>query len=221
MTMGEKVLQIATLGLYANERVDQVVLMKGADKLVLLYTEANKDDVVSFKERHAKAKHPIDAELVDPWGYESILATVLDIILRHKEYTVQFNISCGTIAMRAACHMAAVLIEAPVYFVAETERDAGRPLVEVQPLSLSKLTAPKRTILSNLIRLGGHVQSQKELADVEGAHPSSISKHLKELESQKYIRRSREGGKKTIEITELGKVILRLKDARRDRVWGG
>ena len=213
-------LHIATLGLYANERIDHVLMKRGADRVVLIYTERNEEEVREIRTRYKSKGIPVESELVDPWRYEEILAKIIEVIIRHPNHEIEFNISCGSRVMAAASHMAAVLTESTVYFVTEREETRIGDLVTVQPLSLNMLTEPKRRILENLQVNGGAVGSQAELGSRAELHAASISRHLKELEQVGYIEREKHGHKKSISITTLGRAILALKNLRRQRKWG-
>ncbi|MEM2141680.1 MAG: winged helix DNA-binding protein [Candidatus Thorarchaeota archaeon] len=217
--MPNKVLQIATLGLHANQRVDRVLVEKGANKLVLVCTQNNLEDVAEISGRHSRLGFPIEQILVEPWDYEAILSSVLKVVIDHPGYDVIFNISCGTTAMRAACHMASILIGAPVCFITEEEGQIVKNLVEVKPLSPRTLTPVKAKILETLTRSGGSVKKQRDLCRLVDLGTSSISKHIKQLEREGYVRVSRERGRHSIEITQLGETVLQLKKARRMRAW--
>lgn len=216
-----KRLQIATLGLYANERIDHAVLKRGTDKIVVIYTEKNKDEVDDIRERYTGYGIPFDAKRVEPWNYDGVLSTLLEVVLAHPEYDVEFNISCGTRVMTSAAHMAALFTDTPVVFVIEVDSNVIGHIVEVQPISMSLLTPQKRIILQRIVDMGGIVESQRELGSCVEFGVSSISKHVKKLERAGYVQRYRRGRTKTIEITELGRVMLRLKQVRKGRVWKG
>jgi len=217
--MVRRILQIATLGFYANERVRHVTTRRKADEVHLIYTEENSAELEKIREMYSKDRIPVSHSCVHPWKYESILADILKIVVAHKEYDIEYNISCGTIAMRAACHMAAILTDSPVHFVGEKAGDVVGDLETVQPLSISQLTSPKKRILRSLMENGGSVQSQTELGSRVSLGVSSISKHIKELQKYGYIKKTIENGKHSLEITDLGKIILELKQIRKDRKW--
>lgn len=218
--MVRRILQIATLGFYANERVRHVTTRRKADEVHLIYTEENSAELEKIREMYARDRIPVSYSCVHPWKYESILADILKIVVARKEYDIEYNISCGTIAMRAACHMAAILTDSPVHFVGEKAGDVVGDLETVQPLSISQLTSPKKRILRSLIESGGSVQSQTELGSRVSLGASSISKHIKELQKYGYIKKTIENGKHSLEITDLGQIILELKQIRKDRKWG-
>jgi len=218
--MVRKILQIATLGFYANERVRHVTTRRKADRVYLICTSENLDELETIKTLYNQDRIPVNHSCVEPWKYESILADILKIVVAHKDYDIEYNISCGTIAMRAACHMAAILTDSPVHFVGEKAGDIVGDLETVQPLSISQLTSPKKRILYSLIEHGGRVDSQAELGSRVSLGVSSISKHVKELQKYGYIMKSIKSGKHSLEITNLGRIALELKQLRKNRKWG-
>jgi CRISPR locus-related DNA-binding protein len=213
-------LHIATLGLHANERVDYVLMKCGGDKLALVYTEKNSDELKEITARMKRAGIPVIAKRVDPWGYHKILNGILEIVLEHSEYEIEFNISCGTRVMTSAAQMAALFIDSTVYFVTEKDGDVMGEIAQVEPISVSMLTEPKKNILSELVDLGGSVDSQKKLGTRTSLRASSISKHLKELERAGYISRELHNRQKSVEITGLGRTVLQLKRVRKMLLWG-
>jgi len=213
------VLQIATLGLYANQRIDYVLNRCAADKLVLIGTEENKEEIEAFKSRFNNQNYPFDYRILEPWNYEKILATVLEIVLEHPKHMVEFNISCGPPTMRIACHMAAVLLEAPVHFVSEEGEKIIGDLVTVKPIPISKLTEPKRNILHELAKKENGINSQTDLGSKVELRASSISKHLKELRAANFVVTEKIGLRNQTTITDLGRMILRLKETRKERIW--
>ena len=48
----KKRLHIATLGLYNNMLVEHVITKRGADKIAIIYTERNEEELRGIKERH-------------------------------------------------------------------------------------------------------------------------------------------------------------------------
>jgi CRISPR locus-related DNA-binding protein len=210
-------LQIAPLGFYANERVRHVTVKRPADKVILIYTPENKDKMEEIMDSYRKDRIPVESLSVKAWKYNSILADILEVIIEHEKYDVEFNISCGTIAMRAACHMAAILADCPVHFVGEKEGDVVGDMETVQPLSYSQLTSPKKNILKKLVEVGGKVESQRELGSRAGLRASSISRHVKDLLKYGYVTKTIENGKHTIQVTDLGRVIIRLKKVKAQR----
>ncbi len=207
-------LQIATVGIYANERINHVTTRRPVDKIHLICTEANMPDVQSIISHYETERIPVTYSCVQPWSYAETLAEVLDVVMQNPGCDIEFNISCGTTGMRAACHMAAVLIEAPVHYVGEKPDDVVGSLITVQPLTTSKLTEPKKKILTVLIDNGGRVESQADLGSRTNLGAASISKHIKELVRLGLVEKVLLGGKNSIRATTLGKVILRLRTAR-------
>ena len=81
--MSRLTLQIATLGLYANERIRYVTTRRPVDKIYLIYTEMNRPDVEAIVEQYRREGVPVSCTCVEPWSYAGILAEVLDVIHDH------------------------------------------------------------------------------------------------------------------------------------------
>jgi len=198
-----------------------VVLKRGADRVVVIYTEENEKELVDIRARYRHYGLPLDARKVEPWSYEEVLSEILEVVLDYPNHEVEFNISCGTRVMTTAAYMAALFTDSPVLFVSEVDDKVIGDLIEVQPISVSMLTSVKRRILADLVKMGGCVESQRSLGSRVELGVSSISKHLRHLEAAGYIKRSRKNRRNVVEITGLGRVVLRLKEVRKERIWNG
>ncbi len=212
------ILHIATLGLHANDRIGHVVIKRGADKVVLLYTAENKDTLESVLEPFKKAKIPVELMLVSAWSYNDILVAMLEVIAAHEKYTIEFNGSCGTRAMTAAVYAAAMITDSPVYLVPDS-KELLDELIEVRPVSVAVLTPQKRHILERLERLGGSIKSNKELGTRISLNATSVSKHLSALARAGYVEQYRENGCLKTTITALGRAVLKIKQIGRQRKW--
>ena len=215
----KKRLHIATLGLYHNDLVEHVITRRGADKIAIVYTESNEEDLQGIIEKHETSKVPVITTKVPPWDYHEVLSAILEIVVHHKDYDIEYNISCGTRVMTAAAYLAALFTDSPVYFVMDPDKEEIGDIVKVQPISVSLLSEPKRKILERLAELGGAVNSQRELGSSVDLKASSISKHVNSLHEAGYVSNSREGQKKGLEITNLGRIVLNLKTFRKDNNW--
>lgn len=216
----KKRLHIATLGLYHNDLVEHVITRRGADKIAIIYTKTNEEDLQGIIERHQTTMVPVVATMVPPWDYHEVLSAILEIVVAHKDYDIEYNISCGTRVMTAAAYLAALFTDSPVYFVMDPDKETIGDIVKVQPISVSLLTEPKKKILERLEELGGTINSQTELGSRVDLKASSISRHVNSLHEAGYISKVQDGTKRGLEITNLGRIILNLKTVRKDTVWG-
>ncbi|MGV9170828.1 MAG: hypothetical protein ACOC38_12930, partial [Promethearchaeia archaeon] len=91
--MDNNTLHIATLGIYANERVDHAVMKRSVDKVAIIYTQANRNEVEEIKDRYHQYGIPITTKEVEPWNYEKILASILQVVADHPGYSPEFNVS--------------------------------------------------------------------------------------------------------------------------------
>ena len=199
--------------------VEHVVTKRGADKIAIIYTEKNEEDLESIRKKHESKQVPVISRKVPAWDYHEILSTILEVVAEHEDYDIEFNISCGTRVMTAAAYMAAMFADAPVFFVMDPDKEEVGDIIEVQPVSVVMLTEPKRKILHRLNELGGKAKSQKALGSKTELGASSISKHLNSLDAAGYISRCQNGRKACVEITNLGRIILNLKTFRKDNIW--
>ncbi|MBY8998477.1 MAG: CRISPR locus-related DNA-binding protein [Candidatus Thorarchaeota archaeon] len=212
-------LHIATLGLYHNMLVEHVITKRGADKIAIIYTERNEEDLEGIKERHETKMVPVISRKVPPWDYHEVLSTILEVVSEHEDYEIEFNISCGTRVMTVAAYLAALFSDAPVFFVVDPDKEEIGDVIMVQPVSVVMLSQPKKKILQRLDELGGKSDSQKSLGSRTDLGASSISKHLNSLDAAGYISRSQSGRKTCVEITNLGRIVMNLKTFRKDNIW--
>lgn len=215
-----KRLHIATLGLYRNQLVEHVITKRGADKIAIIYTEKNEEYLEGLVKRLESNKIPIITKKVPPWKYHEVLSAILEIVSKHEDHKIEYGISCGTRVMTTAAYLAALFTDSPVYFVKNPYADEIEEIIEVQPFSVALLTKPKKKILNGLESHGGSVNSQKDLGSRVELGAGSISRHVKELCDAGYVTRKHDGKKKTIEITNLGKIVRNLKAFRKNRIWG-
>jgi CRISPR locus-related DNA-binding protein len=211
---------IATLGIHANEKIDYVITKKGADKIGIIYDEINEEEMYKFRNHYLELGVPIVAKKVEPWNYRNILAGILEIATENADYEIEYNVSCGTRVMTAAAHRAAILTDSKIYFVMGDYGDPLEEIVEVQPISVTTLTEPKKNILSKIDELG-IIDSQKQLGSKTELKVASISKHLTELDESGYISRERKGRKNMISLTDLGRAILKIKQYRKGKICDG
>lgn len=215
-----KRLHIATLGLYQNILVEYVITRRGADKVALIYTEGNEEDLVRIQQEIEGNMVEVITRKVPPWDYHEVLSAILEIVSDHEDYEIEYNISCGTRVMTTAAYLAALFTDSSVYFVKSTTKDLVGDIIMVQPVSVALLSEPKKIILKKIEEAGGTIGSQSMLGSRADLKASSISKHLNVLEDAGYIIRTRQGRKTRVEITNLGRIVLNLKAFRKGHVWG-
>jgi CRISPR locus-related DNA-binding protein len=215
-----KYLHIATLGVHHNILVEYVITRRGADKVALIYTERNEDDLMAIRKEIEENLVEVIAKKVSPWDYHEVLSAILEIVAENEEYEIEYNVSCGTRVMTAAAYLAALFTDSSVYFVKSTEKEEIGDIIMVQPFSVALLSEPKKIILRKIEEGGGSFDSQSMLGSRADLKASSISKHLNTLEDAGYIIRTRHGRKTRVEITDLGRIVLNLKAFRKGKVWG-
>ncbi|MHA2207396.1 MAG: HFX_2341 family transcriptional regulator domain-containing protein [Candidatus Thorarchaeota archaeon] len=215
----KKRLHIATLGLYRNALVERVIAKRGADKIAIIYTDQNEEDLKRITSEKKAKGIPVISQKVKPWDYKNILSEILTIVSNHEDYDIEFNISCGTRVMTAATYRASLFTDSSVYLMSDPPGQENGEMIEIEPLSDALLTKPKRNILTRLKELGGASESQKDLGTRAELGASSISKHLNSLGAAGYILRDQCGGRTRVELTDLGRIVLNLKTYRRSKIW--
>ncbi len=211
-------IHIATLGLYSNEMIEYVLLRRGADKIILVYTEESEIQFFSIQQNLRKRGMDVLPCKVVPWQFDVTLAKILEEVTKHPESILEFHASCGTRVMTAALQVAALITESSVLFVEREMSGALGRIVEIEPAVIDKLTPRKRDILIGIQKLGGSV-TQKELVKDLSVQRSGISKHLKGLVASGYVDSRAETRPKSYEISHLGRVILSSKQFRKMTVW--
>jgi CRISPR locus-related DNA-binding protein len=213
------ILQIATLGLFDNERVIHASTKRKVDKLVVISTEKNRDEIEQMAKDFKRRRIPFDHVEVDPLKFKPILAAVLDVVAKHPEYDVEFNVSCGTRIMAGAAHMAASVIGAPLIFVVTSDDEESYDMTILGYPNDAILTAGRRKVLAALANMNGKSTSIKDLAAESGFSRGMATRHVNALNKAGYV--VKKGSRPVIvEITDIGKIILRLKQLRKERGWG-
>ena len=211
-------IHVATLGLYSNEMIEYVLLRRGSDKIILVYTEESEIQFISIQRNLRKRGMDVFPCKVVPWQFEVTLAKILEEVTKHPESILEFHASCGTRVMTAAVQVAALITESSVLFVERELSGALGRIIEIEPASIDKLTPRKRDILIGIQKLGGSV-TQKELVKDLSVQRSGISKHLKGLVAAGYVDSRAETRPKSYKISDLGRVILSSKQFRKMTVW--
>ena len=157
---------------------------------------------------------------VPPWDFIKVLSGILEVVNEHKDYDVEYSISCGTRVMTMAAFRAALYTDSPVFFVSNPYEDEIGEIINVEPVSVALLTKQKRNILNRLDELGGVAGSQADLGSRVELGAGSISKHVNNLAAAKYVTKEKRGRETRVEITELGRIVLNLKNFRKKKVWG-
>jgi len=199
--------------------VEYVITKRGADKVAIVYTEKNVEELSRIKLEIQGNLVDVITKKVPPWDYHEVLSGILEIVSKHEDYEIEYNISCGTRVMTSAAYLAALFTDSPVYFVKSVDDQIG-DIIEVQPFSVALLSESKKIILQKLVEVGGTVDSQRELGSRADLKASSISKHLHTLEDAGYIIRTPHGRETKVEITNLGRIVSNLKAYRKGKVWG-
>ncbi len=213
------ILQIATLGLFDNERVIYASTKRKVDKLVVISTEKNREEVEQMTRDFKKRRIPFDYVEVNPLKFKPVLAAVLDLVATHPDYDVEFNVSCGTRIMAGAAHMAATVIGAPLIFVVNSDDGESYEMTTFGYPNEAILTAGRRKVLAALVNMDGNSTSIKELAEESGFSRGMATRHVNALYRAGYV--VKKGSRPiAVEITDIGKIILRLKQLRKERGWG-
>ncbi len=204
--MAERV-QIATMGKYEPERLKFVLFKRKWDKLVILHSSQSKENAEMIKE-DIGGQMPVCLKEVNPWDYQDVLATALEVAYKYRKYDLSFNASLGTRVMTVALHMAGAFSNSPVYLVRGEKNDV-QGVVELQPIKRMMLTLPKKNILGIINKEKDGCILQKRLGSRAELGASTISGHVNELEKARYITKRRERDGNILCITDLGRIVLR------------
>jgi CRISPR locus-related DNA-binding protein len=175
-----------------------------------------------FEQRQAefnKRMIPFECVEVDPHRFKPVLAAVLDVVARHPTYEVEFNASCGTRIMAGALHLAASVIGAPIVIVGDSQKNDEYEMTVIGQPTDAILTAGRRKILAALADLGGSSPSIRAIALETGLSDGQTSRQVNALHRAGYV--IKKGAKpQSVSLTEVGRIVLRVKQLRKERGWG-
>ncbi|MHA1137765.1 MAG: CRISPR-associated CARF protein Csa3 [Candidatus Thorarchaeota archaeon] len=212
------ILQIATLGLFDNERVIHASTKRKVDKLFVISTEKNREEVETMASDFKLRRIPFDHVEVDPLNFKLVLVAVLDIVAKHPDYDIEFNVSCGTRIMAGAAHMAATVIGATLIFVVNSDDDKSYEMSIIGYPNDAILTSGRRKVLAALTKINGKCSSITELAEKSGYSRGQCTRHVNALKRAGYVKKK--GHRPvTVEITDIGRIVLRVKQLRKKRIW--
>ncbi|RLI55567.1 MAG: hypothetical protein DRO87_08870 [Candidatus Thorarchaeota archaeon] len=209
-----KTLQIATFGLYDNKRVVFAATKRSVDKIVVVSTEENRDEVLAKRAEFEAMHIPFENVEVEPTNFKNVLIAILEIIANHAEYDIECNASCGTRVMAGALQLAAYIVGAPILIVGEEYE-----LTEVPSPMDVVLTESRREILNVLAKRGGTCNSIMDLAQEVGLSRGQASRQVNALYKAGYVEKNR-SKTMTVSMTDIGRIVLRVKQLRKERGWG-
>jgi DNA-binding MarR family transcriptional regulator len=115
--------------------------------------------------------------------------------------------------------MAATVVGAPLVFVSSPDEAAHYEMTTIGPPDDAILTSGRRRVLAALLEMGGACDSIKDLAEASGFSRGQATRHANALNRAGYV--TKKGARPvTVEITDIGKIILRVKQIRKKRGWG-
>ncbi len=209
-----EILHIATLGLFANERIHHLIARRRVDSVAFIYTEENKEEVETYRQKYESMSIPVFLREVDPWDFEGIMASILEVVAEVDTEEIEYNLSCGTRVMTSAALMAALVTESKVFFFSEKDGDALGEVIPYNLETIAKLGDGKRRLLAALSMQKNSCGTQNDLINELGIRRAGVSRHLKELTEAGYVDIVEENRPKVYALTKLGEVVLRLKEFR-------
>jgi CRISPR locus-related DNA-binding protein len=206
------------LGLYRNELVDHVLAIRGADKIVIIHTEGNEEDLERIRSDVRRRKIPFVSKKVPPWNFNKVLSDILEVVIEHEDYEVEYGISCGTRVMTAAAFRAALYTDSLVFFMTDPDKKEMGKIIHVEPISVTQLSQQKKKILNKLKELGGFVEKQSQLGSRNDLSAASISKHISNLASSGFVKTKKTGRGTQVQITDLGRTVSAMKEYNKGKV---
>jgi len=208
-------LLVAMLG--KQNTVESVVIRRRIDELHIVFTDDEMNLASSFIEKFSSFGIQVTPVHIRSTKFSNILSTILKALNQQTldDYDVEFSVSSGNSAIVLASCIAAAIVNASIF---STDANCSIEISEVWPSKLVNITHKKRQILSFLEKYNDSIH-QKEISLETGIGQSSISRHIRDLESAGYVTRTRIDRRKVVKISDLGSTLLHHKQIRKRRIW--
>lgn len=161
--------------------------------------------------------YDIEIREVEAFELRSVVDTIVTIAKDHPKDDLYINITGGTNLMAGAATASAFFIGASPYYVLEPQND--EPLDELvvslpapsQPLTFD-LSDSQRAVLEQpgeWDAAGKTGVIGRELGDALGVSAQKVSYHIGKLEEKGLVETRREGRRKEITLSDVGRLYLR------------
>jgi DNA-binding MarR family transcriptional regulator len=208
-------LLVAMLG--KPNTVESIVIRRRIDELHLVFTDDKMSLASSLIEKFSSLGIQVTPIHIRSTKFTKILSTILKALNQQTldDYDIEFSVSSGNSTIVLASCIAAAIVNASIF---SSDTNYSIEMSEVWPSKLVNITHKKRQILSFLESCNDSIH-QKEISLETGIGQSSISRHIRDLESAGYVTRTRVDRKKVVKISDLGATLLHHKQIRKRRIW--
>ncbi len=195
-------------GLRGYDAVDKVYLLPSAK-----FAETGR----GLAEELEEFGYNVDIHEVNAFEMRSVVDTIVTIAKRHAEDDLYVNITGGTNLMAGAATSSAFFIGASPYYVLEPQGDESvEELImslpsPTQPLTFN-LSDPQREVLEQLGEwdaIGRTGVIGREIGDTLEISAQRVSYHIGKIEEKGLVNTRRDGRRKEIELTDVGRLYLR------------
>ncbi len=224
-------LVIATIGLYAHDRISFAIARRPVQKMVILHSKDPRSHDAAKQLQSEYGKEMVDLIEVDPWDFEALLITALDLPNKYPDFTPEYHIGLGTRVMTMALAISALFLGYEMYMVIEDEEHTMRSIKLIRSLPLHPISPQKKLILTvlndhpdgihgirELVRAIRRLKEESTDDAIRDAEISNYNKHVRDLAEWEFVSVNKKERKNLIKITNLGAAILSLKRHRRN-IW--
>ncbi len=195
-------------GLQGHSGVDGVHLLSSDRFLETSHELA--DELTAFG-------YDVEVHEISAFELRSVVDTIVTIAKEHPGEKIYVNITGGTNLMAGAATSSAFFIGANPYYVLEPQADESIEELIVslpaptQPLTFD-LSDSQREVLEQLGRwdaVGKRAIIGREIGDELGISAQNVSYHVGKLKEKGLVTTKRNGRRKEIELTDVGRLYLR------------
>lgn len=195
-------------GLRGYDAVDRVYLLPSVK-----FAETGRD----LAEELEEFGYSVEIYEVDAFEMRSVVDTIVSIARDHPGEELYVNITGGTNLMAGAATSSAFFIGASPYYVLEPQADESVEELVVslpaptQPLTFD-LSDSQRAVLEQLGEwdaVGKTGVIGREIGDVLEISAQRVSYHIGKLEEKGLVDTRRDGRRKEIDLTDVGRLYLR------------
>lgn len=189
----------------------------GVDEVHLLSSDRFLETSHELADELAAFGYDVEVHEISAFELRSVVDTIVTIAKEHPSEKIYVNITGGTNLMAGAATSSAFFIGANPYYVLEPQADESIEELIVslpaptQPLTFD-LSDSQREVLEQLGRwdaAGKRALIGREIGDELGISAQNVSYHVGKLEEKGLVTTNRNGRRKEIELTDVGRLYLR------------
>ena len=214
--MVKPVIHVAVFDKDTVHLIVRTIIQRRTDELILVCPVSKSDAYQGILEQYPGLDFQTTLVDIESYSFNEILSTLLSVVdnARLDNYDIEFNVVCTNPIISIAVCVAATMTQS--LLITSDETNLSTPLL-LRPNRLLHMSQNKRKILEYLDLQHSPVPQMNISRDTSITR-SCVSRHLKDLIQAAYVKRTRTGRQKTVEISSLGKVVVRHKLIRK-RVW--